>query len=145
VSKLDLDLLTKTLNFLALAVDKILKIYELNMTIRAPTGRDPTSVKPLVEVKALPRGDVEYEIYSDNGRLIVEVERLRERIERLREKAELFIKQIKTFDPDAAIEFISLDRVVFNVDGDLIPKLSNLRKDFAEATGVMLEFRARNK
>jgi len=143
VSKLDLDLLTKTLNFLILAIDKILRIYELNMTIRAPTGRDPTHIKPLVEIRNLPKGDVEYEIYSDGGKLIVEVEKLKERIKYLRERAEPLIKQIKSFDPDASIEFVSLDKVVFTINGDLIPKLSNLRRDFVEATGVMLEFRAR--
>jgi len=143
VSKLDLDLLTKTLNFLTLAADKILKIYELRMVIRAPTGRDPTHIKPLVEVRALPRGDLEYEIYSDGGRLVVEVERVKEKVKYLREGAELLIKRVRSLDPNASIEFVSLDRVVLSVDENLIPKLYDLRRNFIEENGVMLEFRAR--
>ncbi|HDD42704.1 MAG TPA: hypothetical protein ENF79_03370 [Nitrososphaeria archaeon] len=143
VSKLDLDLLTKTLNFLTLAADKILKIYELRMVIRAPTGRDPTHIKPLVEVRALPKGDLEYEIYSDGGRLVVEVERVKERVKYLREAAELLIKRVRSLDPNASIEFVSLDRVVLSIDESLIPKLYDLRRNFIEENGVMLEFRAR--
>jgi len=144
VSKLDLDLLTKTLNFLILAADKILKLYELGMVIRAPTGRDPTHVKPLVEVRALPKGDLEYEIYSDGGKLIVEVENVKRRVEHLRERAERLIKRIRSLDPNASIEFVSLDKVVLAVDESLVPKLYNLRRSFIEENGVMLEFRARS-
>ena len=143
VGRLDLDLLTKTLNFLVLVVDKVLKIYELRMAIRAPTGRDPTHVKPLVEVRALPKEDLEYEIYSDGGRLIVEVERVEERVEYLKERAERLIKRIRSLDQNASIEFVSLDRVVLAVDESLIPRLYNLRRGFIEENGVMLEFRAR--
>ena len=145
LGKLDLDLLTKTLNFLILVTNKTLKIYELNMTIRAPAGRDPTHIRPLVEIRALPKGEVEYEIYSDGGRLIVEVEKVRERIEYLRRRAEFLIKRIRSLDPSATIEFVSLDRVIFAVDEGLIPKLSNLRRNFIEETGVMLEFKTRSK
>ncbi|MCD6261108.1 MAG: hypothetical protein J7J28_04920 [Thaumarchaeota archaeon] len=144
VSRLELDLLAKTLNFLILAADKILKIYELGMVIRAPTGRDPTHVKPLVEVRALPKGDLEYEIYSDGGRLIIEVKKVKERVEYLRERAEHLIKQIRSLDPKASIEFVSLDKVVLAVDESLIPKLYSLRRSFIEENGVMLEFRARS-
>ena len=143
VGRLDLDLLTKTLNFLILVTDKVLKIYELKMVIRAPTGRDPTHVKPLVEVRALPKEDLEYEIYSDGGRLIVEVERVEERVEYLKERAERLIKRIRSLDQNASIEFVSLDRVVLAVDESLIPRLYNLRRGFIEENGVMLEFRAR--
>ena len=145
VSKLDLDLLTRILNFLVLVMDDLLKIYKLNMAIRAPTGRDPVNIKPLVEIRDLVEGTIEYEIYLDGGKLVIKVEEVRDMIRYLKERVNVLIERIKPFDPDVSIELISLDRIVFTVNEDLIPKLSDLKREFIEETGIMLEFRARAK
>jgi ATPase len=108
---------------------KIKKIYEINLTVKVPSGMTEQDLaRPVVEIKDFFSKASEYEIYSyGEENIIIPLENIRknaESINSINKLAELKIKEvIKRFDPNAEINIISNDRVKILVNKEVIPKI----------------------
>ncbi|MGN6822915.1 MAG: KH domain-containing protein, partial [Candidatus Nitrosocosmicus sp.] len=108
---------------------KIKKIYEINLTVKVPSGMTEQDLaRPVVEIKDFFSKAPEYEIYSyGEENIIIPLENIRKNVESynsINKLAELKIKEvIKRFDPNAEINIISNDRVKILVNKEVIPKI----------------------
>jgi ATPase len=110
---------------------KIGKIYELNLTVKVPSGMTEQDLaRPVVEIKDFFTKETEYEIYSyGEENIIIPLENINTKLEnnnnnRINKLAESKIKEvIKRFDPHAEINIISKDRVKIFVNKEVIPKI----------------------
>ncbi len=108
---------------------KIGKIYELNLTVKVPSGMTEQDLaRPVVEIKDFFSKETEYEIYSyGEENVIIPLENIDKKLEnhnKINKLAESKIKEvIKRFDPHAEINIISDDRVRILVNKEVIPKI----------------------
>ncbi len=108
---------------------KIGKIYELNLTVKVPSGMTEQDLaRPVVEIKDFISKETEYEIYSyGEENVIIPLENIDKKLEnhnKINKLAESKIKEvIKRFDPHAEINIISDDRVRILVKKEVIPKI----------------------
>lgn len=108
---------------------KIGKIYELNLTVKVPSGMTEQDLaRPVVEIKDFFSKKTEYEIYSyGEENVIIPLENIGKKLDsynKINKLAESKIKEvIKRFDPQAEINIISNDRVRILVNKEVIPKI----------------------
>lgn len=108
---------------------KIGKIYELNLTVKVPSGMTEQDLaRPVVEIKDFFSKETEYEIYSyGEENVIIPLENIGKKLDshnKINKLAESKIKEvIKRFDPQAEINIISNDRVRILVNKEVIPKI----------------------
>ncbi|MGN6348842.1 MAG: ATPase, T2SS/T4P/T4SS family, partial [Candidatus Nitrosocosmicus sp.] len=108
---------------------KIKKIYEINLTVKVPSGMTEQDLaRPVVEIKDFFSKAPEYEIYSyGEENIIIPLENIRKNVESynsINKLAELKIKEvIKRFDNNSEINIISNDRVKILVNKEVIPKI----------------------
>ncbi len=105
------------------------KIYELNLTVKVPSGMEEQDLaRPVVEIKDFFSKEIEYEIYSyGEENIIIPLENITKKenqSNRINKLAELKIRDIiNRFDPKAEIKILSEDRVRIMVNKDVIPKI----------------------
>ena len=82
---------------------RVEKIYELELTVKLPTGlREAELARPVVEVRDLETGELEYEIYTFGEQtVIVPVKRLRGGLD---DRDKRILQEIKKQLPEATIE-----------------------------------------
>ncbi len=100
------------------------KIYSLSLTVKVPNGMTEADLaRPLVEVKDFEDGKVEYEIYTYGEQTVVVPvkEKRKPPIHKL--AASRVREEIKKYDSNAEVEFLSDERVLVRVRNDIIPRL----------------------
>lgn len=108
---------------------KIKKIYEINLTVKVPSGMTEQDLaRPVVEIKDFFNKVTEYEIYSyGEENIIIPLENINKNTEndnKINKLAELKIREvIKRFDPNAEIKIISNNRIKILVNKEVIPKI----------------------
>jgi ATPase len=123
---------------------QIEKVYSLNLTVKVPTGMTEADLaRPLVEVKDFETGKVEYEIYTYGEQTAV-IPVVEEKKSGLRKLAGDRIKaEIRKFDPDVDVEFLSEDKVAVKVRNDVIPRLigkdGKTIKELEDRLGISIE------
>ena len=123
---------------------QIEKIYSLNLTVKVPTGMTEADLaRPLVEVKDFETGKVEYEIYTYGEQTAV-IPVVEEKKSGLRKLAGDRIKsEIRKFDPDVDVEFLSENKVAVKVRNDVIPRLigkdGQTIKELEDRLGISIE------
>jgi ATPase len=108
----------------------IKKVYELNLTVRVPTGMTEADLaRPLVEVRDFESGAIEYEIYTyGEENVVVPVSKLasegRAAQTGIRKLAQLrILDYVRKFDPRAEVNIISDNRAQVRVSKEAAPRL----------------------
>jgi ATPase len=110
---------------------KIEKIYELNLTVKVPSGMTEQDLaRPVVEVKDFYSKESEYEIYSyGEENVIIPLKNIDKSPEKnnnnkINKLAESKIREvINRFDPNAEIKIISSDKIRILLNKEAIPKI----------------------
>jgi ATPase len=104
---------------------KIEKVYELNLTVKVPTGmKEEDLTRPVVEIRDFPSRKLEYEIYTYGEENVIVPVGGTERESPLRKLAIKTIKEeLKGWDPNMQVEFLSDDRIVIKVRNEIIPRI----------------------
>ncbi|MFH0829602.1 MAG: PINc/VapC family ATPase [Candidatus Aenigmatarchaeota archaeon] len=101
------------------------KSYELTLLVRVPTGMTEADLaRPLVEVRDFENGKLEYEIYTYGDQtVVIPVTGAERKPAAQRLAAEKVMEEIRRWDPQAQVEFLSDDKVQVKVANDVIPKI----------------------
>lgn len=108
----------------------IKKVYELNLTVRVPTGMTEADLaRPLVEVRDFESGAIEYEIYTygeENvvvpvSKIATENQAAQSGIKKLAQSRVL--DAVRKFDPNAEVNIISDNKVQVRVSKEAAPRL----------------------
>ncbi|HET6590639.1 MAG TPA: ATPase, T2SS/T4P/T4SS family [Candidatus Nitrosocosmicus sp.] len=110
---------------------KIDKIYELNLTVKVPSGMIEQDLsRPVVEIRDFYSKEVEYEIYSyGEENIIIPLKNIEskpgsEKNNKINKLAESKIREvIARFDPQAEIKIISSNKIKVAVAKEKIPKI----------------------
>lgn len=103
---------------------KIKKVYELNLVVKVPTGmKDQDLARPVIEVREFDTKKLVYEIYTyGEENVIVPVDKKqRSPLEEIAK--EKIYEELKRYDPNVEIEFISNDRILVKVKRDAVSKI----------------------
>ncbi len=102
----------------------IKKVYSLAMTVRTPTGmKDEDLARPVVEVRDFETNNLLYEIYTyGEENIIVPITKKEEHALHKLAKQQI-MNEIKKFDKDAEVEFLSARKIMVKVENRQIPKI----------------------
>jgi len=108
---------------------EIKKVYELDLTVRVPTGMTEQDLaRPVIDVRDFETGKLEYEIYTfgeENVVVPVSKEVEYDRVKKLAE--ERVLELVRKFDRGAEVDIVSRDKAVVKVDKSAIPLLVGKR------------------
>ncbi len=107
-----------------ISAGKIEKVFELDLVVKVPTGmKEQDLARPVVEVRDFHTKELVYEIYTyGEENVIVPIKK--EEISPLFELAKKSIyNEIKKYDPNPVIEFVSDNKVNVKVKNSVISKL----------------------
>ncbi len=105
---------------------KIEKVYNLNLTVRTPQGMTEADLaRPLVEVRDFESNNLEFEIYTYGDQTVVipatETGKKVSGVEKLAK--EKILEELRRFDKNVSVEFLSSDRIAARVDNEVIARL----------------------
>jgi len=104
---------------------EIKKVYELDLTVRVPTGMmEQDLARPVIDVRDFETGKLEYEIYTfgeENVVVPVSKEGEYDSVKKLAEGR--ILELVRRFDRGAEVEIVSKDKAVVKVDKSTIPLL----------------------
>ena len=102
----------------------IKKVYSLSMTVRTPTGmKDEDLSRPIVEVREFDTNKLVYEIYTyGEENIIVPVTKKEEHALHKLAKQQI-MNEIKKYDKNAEIEFLSPGKILVKVENKKIPRI----------------------
>jgi len=122
---------------------KVEKTYKLNLIVKVPTGMTEQDLaRPVVEVKDFETKKLEYEIYTfGEENVIIQVEKPKETpLKKLAMKT--IEEEIRRYDKNPQIEFLSDNRIVLKVRNDIIPKIIGRRgktiEEIEKKTGMKI-------
>ncbi|MFP4116272.1 MAG: PINc/VapC family ATPase [Candidatus Aenigmatarchaeota archaeon] len=102
----------------------IAKVYSLVMKVKVPSGMTEEDLaRPVIEIRDFETGELEYEIYTyGEENIVVPVQEEEEKgVQRLAK--DKVLEELRKFDNNPEVEFISDDRIVARVDNENIPQL----------------------
>lgn len=102
----------------------ITKVYSLEMKVKVPSGmQEQDLARPVIEIRDFETKNLEYEIYTyGEENIVVPVQEEEEKGVQSLAK-EKIVDELKRFDENPQVEFISEDRIAAKVDNDNIPHL----------------------
>ncbi len=124
IGKVELGIIPHLIDTIIFLKDGEIKdVYELNLTVKVPTGMTESDLaRPVVEVKDFESGELKYEIYTfGEENVVVPVKKGRDIIKKLAE--EKILDEVKRFDRNAEVDIISNERAVIRVDNRIIPRI----------------------
>lgn len=127
----------------------IVKVYELNLTVRVPTGMvEQDLARPLIEVRDFETNRLEYEIYTfgeENVIVPVEAESSGDGIKRLAE--ERILEVVRRFDKSAEVKITGSSSALVRVDRSAIPlligKSGSTIKELERMLGISIDVEPR--
>jgi ATPase len=105
---------------------EVVNVFCLNLVVRVPSGMTEADLaRPIVEVRDFESGKLEYEMYTfGEENVIVPVTETTPEISAARRlAAERVLQEVRRFDPEAEVTFVSDNKAVLRVDPDSIPLL----------------------
>ena len=105
---------------------EVLKVYYLNLVVRVPSGMTEADLaRPIVEVRDFENSKLEYEMYTfgEENVIVPVTETAPQESATRRLAAERVLQEIRRFDPEAEVKFVSDNKVVLRVDSESIPVL----------------------
>ena len=124
IGKVELGIIPHLIDTIIFLKDGEIKdVYELNLTVKVPTGMTESDLaRPVVEVKDFESGELKYEIYTfGEENVVVPVKKGKDIIKKLAE--EKILDEVKRFDRNAEVDIISNERAVIRVDNRIIPRI----------------------
>ncbi len=126
IGKVELGMIPHILDTIIFVKEgQINKVYELDLTVRVPTGMvEEDLARPVIDVKDFETGKLEYEIYTfgaENVVVPITKEPEGDRVTKLAEAR--ILETMKRFDRSALVEIISKNKAVVKVDKSAIPVL----------------------
>ncbi len=102
----------------------VAKVYSLTMKVKVPSGmQEQDLARPVIDIRDFETGELEYEIYTyGEENIVVPVQDTEEKGVQTLAK-EKIIDELKRFDDDPNVEFLSENRIAAKVDNDNIPHL----------------------
>jgi len=145
IGRIDLGVIPHVIDtIIFIRAGQIEKVYSLNLTVRVPSGMTEADLaRPLVEVRDFETGKVEYEIYTygEQTAVIPVAEEKKSGLQKL--AADRVKAEIRKFDPDVEVNFLSDNRVAVKVRNDVIPRLigkdGRTIKELEEKLGISIE------
>ncbi|MEM0446061.1 MAG: ATPase, T2SS/T4P/T4SS family, partial [Candidatus Nitrosocaldus sp.] len=127
----------------------IVKVYELNLTVRVPTGMvEQDLARPVIEVRDFETGRLEYEIYTfgeENVIVPVNAESSDDGIKRLAE--ERILEVVRRFDKGAEVKITGSNSALVRVDRSAIPlligKSGSTVKELERILGISIDVEPR--
>jgi len=105
---------------------EVLKVYYLSLVVRVPSGMTEADLaRPIVEVRDFENSKLEYEMYTfgEENVIVPVTEAAPQESATRRLAAERVLQEIRRFDPEAEVKFVSDNKVVLRVDSESIPVL----------------------
>jgi ATPase len=105
---------------------EVMNVFCLNLVVRVPSGMTEADLaRPLVEVKDFETGKLEYEMYTfGEENVIVPVSEVAPQVSGARKlAAERVLQEVRRFDSQAEVTFVSDNKAVLKVDSESIPLL----------------------
>jgi len=105
---------------------EVLKVYYLDLVVRVPSGMTEADLaRPIVEVRDFENSKLEYEMYTfgEENVIVPVTETAPQESATRRLAAERVLQEIRRFDPEAEVKFVSDNKVVLRVDSESIPVL----------------------
>ena len=105
---------------------EVVNVFCLNLVVRVPSGMTEADLaRPIVEARDFETGKLEYEMYTfGEENIIVPVSEAAPQISGARKlAAERVLQEIRRFDPQAEVTFVSDNKAVLKVDSESIPIL----------------------
>ena len=130
IGRVDLGLIPQIVDtVIFIYAGKVEKVYELNLTVRTPTGMTEDDLaRPIIEVRDFETGELEYEIYTYGEQTVVmpvkemlSTEKKESAIEILAK--EVIEEELKKFTKHPEIEIIGKNRIVVKVSEKDIPRI----------------------
>ena len=105
---------------------EVVNVFCLNLVVRVPSGMTEADLaRPIVEARDFETGKLEYEMYTfGEENVIVPVSEAAPQVSGARKlAAERVLQEIRRFDPQAEVTFVSDNKAVLKVDSEAIPIL----------------------
>ncbi len=105
---------------------EVVNVFCLNLVVRVPSGMTEADLaRPIVEARDFETGKLEYEMYTfGEENVVVPVSEAAPQISGARKlAAERVLQEIRRFDPQAVVTFVSDNKAVLKVDSESIPIL----------------------
>lgn len=103
---------------------KIGSVYFLSLVVRTPTGMTEADLaRPVVEIRNFETNALEYEVYTygEENVIIPVKEKGESPLQRLAKK--YIFEEIKRFDRDAEVEFLSDEKILVKVENDVMSRI----------------------
>jgi len=105
---------------------EVVNVFCLNLVVRVPSGMTEADLaRPIVEARDFETGKLEYEMYTfGEENVVVPVSEAVPQVSGARKlAAERVLQEIRRFDPQAVVTFVSDNKAVLKVDSESIPIL----------------------
>ena len=105
---------------------EVVNVFCLNLVVRVPSGMTEADLaRPIVEARDFETGKLEYEMYTfGEENVIVPVAEAAPQVSGARKlAAERVLQEVRRFDPQAEVTFVSDNKAILKVDSELIPRL----------------------
>jgi ATPase len=126
IGRVELGMIPHILDTIIFVKDgQIKKVYELDLTVRVPTGMTEQDLaRPVIDVRDFESGKLEYEIYTfgeENVVVPVTKETEHDGVKKLAQAR--ILELVRKFDRGAEVEIVSNDKALVKVDKSVIPLL----------------------
>ncbi len=103
----------------------ITKVYSLSMKVKVPSGmQEKDLARPVIEIRDFETKELEYEIYTyGEENIVVPVQEPDDEKSVQKLAKSRIVEELKRFDSNPGVEFLSDDRIVVRVDNDNIARL----------------------
>ena len=105
---------------------EVVNVFCLNLVVRVPSGMTEADLaRPIVEARDFETGKLEYEMYTfGEENVVVPVTETAPQVSGARKlAAERVLQEVRGFDPQAEVTFVSDNKAVLRVDSESIPLL----------------------
>jgi len=125
---------------------EVVNVFCLNLVVRVPSGMTEADLaRPIVEVKDFETGKLEYEMYTfGEENVIVPVTEAAPQVSGARRlAAERVLQEVRRFDPEAEVTFVSDNKAILRVNSESIPRLIGKKgatiSKLEESLGISIE------
>ncbi|MEM5834545.1 MAG: PINc/VapC family ATPase [Candidatus Aenigmatarchaeota archaeon] len=146
ITRIELGMIPHIIDTIIFVKDgEVKKVYKLSMVVKVPTGMTEADLaRPVVEVRDFETDKLEYEIYTYGEENVIVPVSEKEKVSALRKLAsERILQEIRKFDSNAEVEFVSDEKVLVRVDNEVIPRLigrnGSMISKIEEKLGISIE------
>jgi len=105
---------------------EVVNVFCLSLVVRVPSGMTEADLaRPIVEVKDFETGKLEYEMYTfGEENVVVPVTEAAPQVSGAKKlAAERVLQEVRRYDPEAEVTFVSDNKAILRVDRDAVPRV----------------------